>query len=531
MIRNFVAGVVWGGVVAGLGLAVISEVAKLPGEQEIAQPELAEVVSPESLPAVQAEPLAPVVAEPVPAVEAPLAAQPEAPVVAALTEAPLQSDLAVTVPAGADPTVLTPVQPTSVAPLPENAPFPDLAPLAEAAPQAEAQVPPQVLAQAPDVVAEAPQSMVAPEVAQDIAPVEPAAVPGLDVSPSTSEARPALAELPQPLAPEVKEVLLQPSPEAAPMAVTPEPLPQIGAQAAQDPAALPQIEAAPDLQPAPETVTVDPGLPKLADRNQPAMMQPDAALPSATSDGSLPQIGKEVAPTEDQANAIPDHLMRLPRYARNYIAEGDKPRFAVVLIDNGSADLDRAKLAALPFAVTFAIDPLAANATEAETIYRAGGQEVVILANGIPEGATPADLEQSLQTISAALPESVALLDLDSGGFQNNRALASQVVSILKAQGRGMLTYDKGLNAADQEARREDLPAAKVFRMIDGGNEEAPVIRRYLDRAAFKAAQDGHVVVVGHTRPETITALLEWTVEGRAASVSMAPASAVMQAN
>jgi polysaccharide deacetylase 2 family uncharacterized protein YibQ len=54
------------------------------------------------------------------------------------------------------------------------------------------------------------------------------------------------------------------------------------------------------------------------------------------------------------------------------------------------------------------------------------------------------------------------------------------------------------------------------------------VIRRYLDRAAFKAAQEGRVVVVGRTRPETVAALLEWTVEGRAATVALAPLTAAL---
>ena len=62
-----------------------------------------------------------------------------------------------------------------------------------------------------------------------------------------------------------------------------------------------------------------------------------------------------------------------------------------------------------------------------------------------------------------------------------------------------------------------------AFRDLDGDGEAAPVIRRYLDRAAFKAAQEGRVTVVGRTRPETVAALLEWTVEGRAATVALAP--------
>ena len=62
----------------------------------------------------------------------------------------------------------------------------------------------------------------------------------------------------------------------------------------------------------------------------------------------------------------------------------------------------------------------------------------------------------------------------------------------------------------------KELRAATVFRALDAENEPAAAIRRYLDRAAFKAAQDGRVVVVGKTRPETIAALMEWSLEGRA---------------
>ena len=120
------------------------------------------------------------------------------------------------------------------------------------------------------------------------------------------------------------------------------------------------------------------------------------------------------------------------------------------------------------------------------------------------------------------------MIDLASGGFQDNRPLATLVVPLIKAQGRGLITYDMGLNAADQVARREDVPSAAIFRQLDAEDEDVPVIRRYLDRAAFKAAQEGRVVVLGQTRPETIAALMEWTLEGRASSVTLAPATAVM---
>ena len=69
---------------------------------------------------------------------------------------------------------------------------------------------------------------------------------------------------------------------------------------------------------------------------------------------------------------------------------------------------------------------------------------------------------------------------------------------------------------------------ATIYRNLDANDESTATIRRYLDRAAFKAAQDGRVLVLGRTRPETIAALLEWAVEGRAATVALGPVTAAM---
>jgi hypothetical protein len=218
----------------------------------------------------------------------------------------------------------------------------------------------------------------------------------------------------------------------------------------------------------------------------------------------------------------------LAKYAASFSNDAAKPLFSVLLVDSGAADLDRAALAALPFAVSFVIDPLDPSAAAAQKIYRDAGKEVVMLGSGIPQGAQASDLEQSFQANAAVLDQSVAVMDVGAGGFQDNRPLATLVVPVIKDQGRGLVTYDKGLNAADQVARRDAVPSALIFRDLDAAGEDTPLIRRYLDRAFFKANQEGHVVVVGTTRPETIAALMEWTVEGHGASVAMAPISAVL---
>ena len=182
----------------------------------------------------------------------------------------------------------------------------------------------------------------------------------------------------------------------------------------------------------------------------------------------------------------------------------------------------------LPFPVTFVIDPLAPDAKEAAATYRAAGQEVLMLANGIPPGATAGDVAQTFQTLADILPQTVGVIDEATLGFQDDRALATLVLPVIADQGRGLVTYDRGLNAADQIARRDGLPAAVIFRRLDGEGESQPTIRRYLDRAAFKAAQEGAVVVIGDTKAETVAAILQWTIEGKASSVSLAPVTAVM---
>jgi hypothetical protein len=218
----------------------------------------------------------------------------------------------------------------------------------------------------------------------------------------------------------------------------------------------------------------------------------------------------------------------LQREAAAFANPEGRPPFAVVLMDDGAPDTDRAAIAALPFPVTVAVDPLAEGAAGHAAAYRAGGKEVVMLLTALPAGATPADVEQNLAVYADLLPQAVAAMDGPAGDLQNDRPAASQLVTVLAAQGRGLVTWDRGLNAADQVARREGLATATVFRAIDADDERAEVIRRYLDRAAFRAVQEGEVIVVGRTRPETVAALIAWSLEGRSRDVAIAPVSALL---
>jgi polysaccharide deacetylase 2 family uncharacterized protein YibQ len=374
-------------------------------------------------------------------------------------------------------------------------------------------------------------------------PVSPT-VPGADIAPT-----PDAGTMPAPH----QDKLLDPP--AAPPAQSDEAVPELPQAEPATETALLQVPAAPqapatdekvaDLRDAPlpepdQPATEAPAAETMADDAAPGALPDvqiamddglDKQVPGVTTD-RLPRIG-DAEPAEPALEALALEAAEQPpllAFARPFAAEAGVPLFAILLHDIGAAGMSREDLANLPFAVTFVIDPSAPDAAEAAQAYRAAGQEVMIEIGALPEGATPADLEQSFQSLALALPQAVAMLDAAAGGLQENRPLATQAIPILKAQGRGIVTYDLGLGAADQVAQREGLAHASIFRTLDAEGEATAVIRRYLDRAAFKAAQEGQVLVIGQTRPETVAAILEWMVEGRGSSVQLAPVTALMAA-
>jgi len=520
VLKGFFSGLLWGAVLSVIGLVIVSQMTLMPSAG-------AKV----PVPSPQAEPSEPdsTAAAPVPE-DPPTEAQapaPQAPVPAEAAVAPEAEQTsaavaeAVQVPAGSEfnrsltdeaPTLpgTTPAPAASLSPqvdapgqggsLPETNTGPDGAPApALIAPEAGA---------APDA---AVASVALPQAQEAIAPQTPAPAPdspGVEPGPDVADLPP-----PPPLTPE----------EQGLAAAASNPLPEV--PAAPETAAMPLDPVLKPVQPLPDVE----GKPVSGDVSG-AAERPATGFSGAVDGvvtGRLPRIGD--APEADPAAATDPALQDpIDRYARAFSNPQGKPVFAIVLIDRGGPGLDRAALAALPFPVTFVLDPTLPDVAALANAYLSAGQEVAMLATAIPAGATAADLEVTFGAHAAALPQAVAVVDLAEGGFQGNRPLATQVIPIIQGQGRGLLTYDAGLNAADQVARRDQLRAGTIFRRIDPEGQPAGDIRRVLDRAAFKAAQDGRVAVVGEATPATVAALLEWTVEGRAAAVALAPATAVM---
>jgi len=159
--------------------------------------------------------------------------------------------------------------------------------------------------------------------------------------------------------------------------------------------------------------------------------------------------------------------------------------------------------------------------------YRAAGIEVGVRAR-LPLAAQATDIEVAMEAAFAALPETVVMVDPGDGNLQSDRAVTEMAVTSLADRGRGLLTMPKGFNSALQVAGDLDVPAGLFYRDLDGEGQDARVIRRFMDQAAFKARQESGVVLLGRVRPDTISALNLWGNANRAGQVAMAPVTAVL---
>ncbi len=209
------------------------------------------------------------------------------------------------------------------------------------------------------------------------------------------------------------------------------------------------------------------------------------------------------------------------------VAEADS-LLGVILVHAGADGVSAEELTKLELPFSIAIDPAQPGAKEAAATYRAAGIEVLAMVNDLPQSAEPSDVAVAMEGYFGILDEAVAVLDPLDARLQSNRDLLEPVLDAISETGHGLVTYDRGLNTAQQTARRQDVAAATVFRLLDGDLEQAPKIKRYLSRAAFTAAQDGSVLVLGRAYPDTVAALVEWALDDKGADIAVVPVSKIM---
>lgn len=260
-----------------------------------------------------------------------------------------------------------------------------------------------------------------------------------------------------------------------------------------------------------------------------------AALPqSGASEGTTsPTIGKPVVPltergaSPDTSDEAPSTIPPIDLYGEPFSNPENKPLMAIILIDDEDS-VGVEALANFPQPLTMAIDPTAPDAAEKMARHRAAGFEVVLLID-LPALANAQDAEVSLAASFATLPEVVAVLEGAGTGVQGNRALADQVSAIVESLGYGLILQNNGLNTVYKLAVQAGIPAGVVFRDFDGAGQNGKVMRRFLDQAAFRAGQNGGVIMLGRVRPNTVSALLLWALQDRATRVALSPVSAVLK--
>lgn len=263
---------------------------------------------------------------------------------------------------------------------------------------------------------------------------------------------------------------------------------------------------------------------------------PSITAPSQEAEVEVEAEAAEEDVAQDPVETAPQQTPTAPANAlQAFAAEIDVPAEAdlvgLILIDeNSSAGMSMGDMLQLAIPFSIAIDPSRVDAADRAAQYRAAGIEVLAITDDLPPESAPADVAVAMESYFAVLDESIGVLDPLDARIQGTRSLISPVLDALKADGRALVTYDRGLNSAQQLAERQGVAAATVFRILDSEDEEAPKIKRYLDRAAFNANRDGSVVVLGRNYPETVKALLEWSLAEKGASLSIVPVSKLLLA-
>ena len=257
--------------------------------------------------------------------------------------------------------------------------------------------------------------------------------------------------------------------------------------------------------------------PEVSDPAAAEAMEQHAAAPSPTGPGN-----KSTESGEETSS-----MLALIRNAEPFENPEGRALVALVLLDDPENSVKDNVLANLALPLTFAVDANLDDADERARRYRDAGFEVVILTD-MPKDARPADVEVAFQAYKTAIPVAVAFLDRNPQGLQADLGLVRQALANLAESGHGFLAFEKGLNTATQIARRSGVRADVISGTLEAKGETPPMIRRQLDRAAFRAAQKGKAIMLGRASPETMQTILLWDIEDRASDIALAPLSAVL---
>lgn len=550
MARGFLSGAIWGVVVSGVSAGAVSVAMGPPDRPDPAQ------LAADDVAVVAPEPVDDgAMPDPQQGPDAETAKEPDTTKVMA---PPAKDPLPQTQDAGAAPAVMADAAKPGRRPQAETgfeapkAPGGALdAPDGPFSAEADTDLPQQpVIGAAPDApLAADPASETAEVSVTTDAPVQPLAqaeIPGAPVAEDSLDISTDPAQPPIPAVPEAETALIveeapvveEPQPEdvaeqaPAPELEQPEAVAELEtAEAPVEPESVaePEPQEAPEPQPEPEQVAVAAPEPEV-ENNRPSIGKPAGSFldrDTGVQTSRLPRLG---ADTADPSADAPQTETPLNKFAAkpDPAPAADLPRISVILIDDKVDTWGPEALKTLPIPVSIAIPPSHPEATKTAEAYRKLGFEVLAMAD-IPEGAEPSDVEVTLSGTLQTIPEAVAILEDPAGGVQSSRAVSSQTAAFLAESGHGLVMLPKGLNTAQQLAAKAGVPSASLFRDMDKDNQDAAHVRRSLDQGAFRAKQQGSVIMLGRLHANTLSGLIQWGLQDKNASIAIVPVSTVLQ--
>lgn len=506
--RGFLGGVAIGAVVSGMGAALVSLAVPMPASitpvDQAADDSAAATPAPApDAPAPQEAPVEePPVEEPAAQDEA-SAAQDPAPVEgsAEIARIPEVSDTpsALVAPENSESALSVPDENLPPAPDAEGAPL--------VAPEgAEDQSPDEAIA-APAPL-EAPEPVATPD---SESTDEPPSAPTVEAPSEDAPAEALAAPTEEPSSPLPEATTVAPEEQGAPDVATVAPDINAPAPSTPDKITLPQVVRPAETQPEPTPTSEDSVQQTQSDARRPTVGTPGKTL--VTQGNST-----------DQTEPPEDTRSRFERNSEEFILLDSRPLMSIVLMDEPGS-LGAEALAEFPYPLSFAIRADDPDAKSKAAARRAAGFEVLMLVD-LGAEATPKDAEMAMEVWLPQMPEAVGLIEGVDSGFQGTRALADQVAALAASEGLGLVTQANGFNTVQKLAARDGVPAGVVFRDFDGAGQDPRAIRRFLDQAAFRANQEGAVIMLGRLQPDTISALLLWGLQDRASRVQLAPISA-----
>lgn len=331
----------------------------------------------------------------------------------------------------------------------------------------------------------------------------------------------------------------------------------LAAPAAPERPRLPTITSALPSRPQTETQSAAPTQPKIERGDAGATLAPSLGSGQilVPSDPTAPALRRDdqTAPTEDTTNAtVPTdqadetalkqvsveaieteepYGKAIDLYARDGVSDEDKPKLSIVLLTDQLNAIDPNLVQALPIPVTFAVDPVSPSADALLLSLRELEQEAVILAD-LPPEAVVQDVDVALTALVDLLPQTIGVIERQAGALQQSRDVMLHIPEVLNRTGHGLVVYEKGLNTLAKEAVKAGTPVATIYRDLDGADQNERTIRRFLDGAAFRAANSPSepIVVLARLRPETMSAILIWALQDRAQKTAVVPVSQLMKA-